>query len=135
VLWRRCPTGQRWTPMRHFWDRIGGGTDVPPLHTWRPLTRTLVDEAGGESNLVLLVRGELLRRYPNTVVLAIAASAPDTPSTRDEDVRHPIFSGYLDPDITFFGFDLQDDDLTAGNGWFFALQEQVTEPRFALDET
>jgi hypothetical protein len=135
LLWRRYPTDQRGTPMRRFWDRVGGGPDIPPMHAWRPLTRTLVDQAGGRSNLVLLVRGELLRRYPNTVVLAIAASGPGTPSTRDEDVERPIFSGYLEPDITFFGFDLEDDDLTLGHGWFFALQEQVTEPRFALDET
>jgi hypothetical protein len=134
LLWRRYPTDQRGTPMRRFWDRIGGGSDIPPLHKWRPLTRTLAEQAGGESNLVLLIRGELLRRYPNTVVLAIAASGRDIPSTRDEDVKRPIFSGYLEPDITFFGFDLEDDDLTVGNGWFFALQEQVTEPRFALDE-
>jgi hypothetical protein len=135
LLWRRYPTDQRGTPMRRFWDRVDGETDIPPLHLWRPLTLTLAAQAGGESNLVLLVRGELLRRYPNTVVLAIAASGPDTPSTRDEDVERHIFSGYLEPDIAFFGFDLQDDDLTTGNGWFFALQEQVTEPRFALDET
>jgi hypothetical protein len=135
LLWRRYPTDQRGTPIRRFWDRIDGAPDVPPMHQWRPLTRTLVAQAGGESNLVLLIRGELLRRYPNTVVLAIAASGPNTPSNRDEDVRRPIFSGYLEPDITFFGFDLEDDDLVVGNGWFFALQEQVTEPRFALDET
>ena len=135
LLWRRYPTDQKGTPVRHFWDRAGGAADIPAMHTWRPLTALLADEAGGESNLVLLLRGELLRRYPNTVVLAIAASGPDTPGMRDEDVKHPIFSGYLDPDVTFFGFDLIDDDLTHGNGWFFALQEQVTEPRFALDET
>jgi hypothetical protein len=135
LLWRRFRTDQKGTPMRRFWERVGEAPDIAPLHLWRPLTATLVEEAGGVSNLVLLVRGELLRRYPNTVVLAIVASGPDTPSTRDEDVKHPIFAGYLEPDIRFFGFDLQDDDLTAGNGWFFALQEQVTEPRFALDET
>jgi hypothetical protein len=135
LLWRRYPTDQRGTPMRRFWDRIGGANDIPPIHTWRPLTSTLVTQAGGESNLVLLVRGELLRRYPNTVVVAIPATGPNTPSARDEDVKHPIFSGFLEPDITFFGFDLVDTDLTTGDGWFFALQEQVTEPRFALDET
>jgi hypothetical protein len=135
LLWRRYPTDQRGTPMRRFWDRIGGANDIPPIHTWRPLNSTLVAQAGGESNLVLLVRGELLRRYPNTVVVAIPATGPNTPSTRDEDVKHPIFSGFLEPDITFFGFDLEDDDLKVGNGWFFALQEQITEPRFALDET
>ena len=135
LLWRRYPTDQRGTPVRRFWDRIDGGHDIAAVHTWKPLTTTLVQQAGGESNLVLLVRGELLRRYPNTVVVAIAASGPDTPSTADADERRPIFAGFLEPDITFFGFDLEDDDLTVGHGWFFALQEQVTEPRFALDET
>jgi hypothetical protein len=135
LLWRRYPTDQRGTPMRRFWDRVGGGGDVEPMHRWQPLDTSLVDVAGGESNLVLLIRGELLRRYPNTVVLAIAATDPTTPSTRDEDVKRPIFAGLLEPDISFFGFDLEDDDIREGNGWFFALQEQVTEPRFGLDQT
>jgi hypothetical protein len=135
LLWRRYPTDQKGTPVRRFWDRPGGGADVPALHTWRPLTRTLANQAGGVSNLVLLVRGELLRRYPNTVILAIPASGPDTPGVDESKYEFPIFSGLLDPDIAFFGFALQDTDLTAGNGWFFALQEQVTEPRFGLDET
>jgi hypothetical protein len=135
LLWRRYPTDQRGTPMRRFWDRVGGANDVLPIHTWRPLTETLAAQAGGASNLVLLVRGELLRRYPNTVVVAIPATGPNRPSERDEDIEHPIFSGFLEPDITFFGFDLVDANLATGDGWFFALQEQVTEPRFALDET
>ena len=41
----------------------------------------------------------------------------------------------LDPDVAFFGFDLVDDDLRQGDGWFFAIQEQITEPRFGLDES
>jgi hypothetical protein len=135
LLWRRYPTDQKGTPIRRFWDRPGGGADVDPLHTWRPLTRTLANRAGGVSDLVLLVRGELLRRYPNTVILAIPASGPDTPGVDESKYKFPIFSGLLDPDIAFFGFELQDTDLTTGNGWFFALQEQVTEPRFGLDET
>ncbi len=135
LLWRRYPTDQRGTPLRRFWDRIDGGNDVAPMHQWRPLSSSLVDVAGGESNLVLLIRGELLRRYPNTVVLAIKASGPTTPSTNDADVKRPIFSGLLEPDISFFGFDLEDDDIHTGDGWFFALQEQITEPRFGFDET
>ncbi len=135
LLWRRYPTDQRGTPLRRFWDRVGGGTDVAPIHQWRPLSSSLVDVAGGESNLVLLIRGELLRRYPNTVVLAIKSIGPSTPSTNDADIKRPIFSGLLEPDISFFGFDLQDDDIHTGDGWFFALQEQITEPRFGFDET
>ena len=136
LLWRRYPTDQRGTPVRRFWDRLGGpsATDVPPMHQWAA-DRSLVDVAGGESNLVLLIRGELLRRYPNTVVLAIPASGPGTPSSDETMVKRAIFAGFLDPDVSFFGFDLADDDLRQGDGWFFALQEQITEPRFGLDES
>lgn len=134
LLWRRYPTDQRGTPMRRFWDRAGGAPDIAPLHEWRPAERSLVDVAGGRSNLVLLLRGELLRRYPNTVVLAVPAVGPSTPSTDEAQYRRASFAGVLDPDISFFGFDLTDEDLRRGDGWFFALQEQITEPRFGLDE-
>jgi hypothetical protein len=136
LLWRRYPTDQRGTPVRRFWDRPGGpsATDVPPMHQWAG-DRSLVDVAGGESNLVLLIRGALLRRHPNTVVLAIPASGPGSPSTDETMVKRAIFAGFLDPDVAFFGFDLTDDELRLGDGWFFALQEQITEPRFGLDES
>jgi len=54
--------------------------------------------------------------------------------------RHPLFRGSLQPDVTFFGFDLTVDQArgssepgAANQGWFFVFQEQPTEPRFALD--
>jgi hypothetical protein len=136
LLWRRYPTDQRGTPVRRFWDRLGAPdvTDVPPMHHWAP-ERSLVDVVGGESNLVLLLRGELLRRYPNTVVLAIPATAAGAPSDDETTVERASFAGFVEPDIAFFGFDLVDDDLRRGDGWFFALQEQITEPRFGLDES
>ena len=135
LLWRRYPTDQRGTPLRRFWEGAPGATDIPPLHTWQPAGRSLVEATGGESNLVLLVRGQLLRRYPNTVILAIRSTPAGAPSTADADVKRPIFAGVIEPDICYYGFDLEDDDITAGPGWFFAIQEQITEPRFALDET
>src|SRR5207237_4863152 len=39
-----------------------------------------------------------------------------------------------DPDIIFAGFDLRDSDLKQGDGWFFLIQEQPTEPRFGFDQ-
>ena len=75
LLWRRYPTDQRGTPVQRFWDRVGGAVDAAPLHRWVPADRRLVDVAGGESNLVLLIRGELFRRYPNTVVLAMPSNS------------------------------------------------------------
>jgi hypothetical protein len=45
-----------------------------------------------------------------------------------------VFAGVLGSDIVFVGFDLTDVELQAGDGWFFVLQEQPTEPRFGFDE-
>jgi hypothetical protein len=132
LLWRGYPTDSRGTPFRRFWRRLDGKDDIPPIHGWRngSLAAQTTDPKG---NLVLLVRGDLLRRYPNTVVVALPALGPRQPDhTR---VLLPVFSGRFDPDVSFYGFPLVDTDLEAGEGWFFGLMEPVTEPRFGLDET
>jgi hypothetical protein len=135
LLWRGYPTDQRGTPLRHFWDWLDGGPDIQRIHTWhagRGLGSNTRGGSGGQ--LVLLLRGELLRRYPNTVIYAWRADNgrlkdPPGPSDRAD----PVFAGRFDPDFSFVGFDLTEEDL-AGDGWFFVLQEQPTEPRFGLDE-
>jgi hypothetical protein len=84
--------------------------------------------------LVLLVRGQLLLRYPDAIVYAQQATSPTSLGT---DQKGPIFRGSLEPDVRFFGFDLGDDEARGhdgGPGWFFVLQEQPTAPRFGLDE-
>lgn len=78
LLWRGFPTDSRGTPFRHFWRRLDGQDDIPPVHTWRlgTLAEQTTDPKG---NLVLLVRGELLRRYPNTIVVAMPAISDRQP--------------------------------------------------------
>ncbi|MBX9246150.1 hypothetical protein ICW40_15220 [Actinotalea ferrariae] len=133
LLWRRYPTDRRGTPLRAFWDRGPGGRDIEPVHTWSPSGRLGSHGAGdADGALVLLVRGQLLRRYPHTVVYA----APATPDRRIDPAAAPVlpvFAGHLDPDIVFVGFALSAADATAGDGTMFVLQEQPTEPRFGLD--
>ena len=137
LLWRGYPTDQRGTPFHRFWDWLDGDPDIEPIHTWNPNrglgSNTRGADAGGQ--LVLLVRGALLRRYPNTVVYAWRSTdrgqLVDPPAATD--IRRPVFGGRFDPDFTFVGFDLTDDDLR-GNGWLFVLQEQPTEPRFGMDD-
>jgi len=89
LLWREYPTDQRCSTFRQFWDVRGFFNaanldddtlkeklrDIPPLHTW--LTNTELGthdnrEQGGanEEELVLVIRGELLKRYPNAVIYA-----------------------------------------------------------------
>jgi hypothetical protein len=134
LLWRGYPTDSRGTPFRHFWARLDGHADIDPIHGWR--TGSLADQTTDpKGNLVLLLRGNLLRRYPNTIVVAMPATGPSEPDRDPAKLVHPIFAGRFDPDVSFFGFPLQDTDLTQGQGYFFALMEPVTEPRFGLDET
>ena len=50
-----------------------------------------------------------------------------------------MFKGSLNPDVSFFGFELTPSDVRGGKltseppGWFFVLQEQPSECRFGLD--
>jgi hypothetical protein len=123
--------------------------DIPPIHTW-PLPNGLgthenrADIAVG--SLVLIVRGELLQRYPNTIIFAgKAVKDPKTGNiVLDESAgaeagyKHPIFGGTLGSDITFFGFNLTADeasgkDPSAPLGYYFAFQQVPTEPRFGLE--
>jgi hypothetical protein len=134
LLWREYPTDRRGTPLRHFWAWADGGADIPPIHEW-PVVRVLGrnTRGGGEGQLVLLVRGDLLRRYPNTVVVAWRAAGDELKEPPAAgDVVHHVFDGWFPPDVTFFGFPLTEDDLA--DGWFFVLMEQPTEPRFGFDE-
>jgi hypothetical protein len=141
LLWRGYPTDQRGTYFQQFWDTRTSATqpqlDIPPINQWgkRELGSTAAGSEG--DRLVLLIRGELLRRYPNTVIYAVRAIATNGArdlSTKAEDERHPMFRGTLQPDVTFVGFDLTSDEVEADPGWFFVLQQQPTEPRFGLDE-
>jgi hypothetical protein len=98
--------------------------------------KALGKNARASGTLVLLLRGELLRRYPNSVIYAAKAVRKDGQLTLSADPaleRHPLFRGTLQPDVTFVGFALGRDDAIADPGWFFVIQEQPTEPRFGLD--
>jgi hypothetical protein len=143
LLWRDYPTDQRGTYFRQFWDTAAAGApieDIPPIHEWG--THALGDNATGPGGdkIVLLVRGELLRRYPGTVIYAVRAVAPNppngtrTPSLDPADERHPLFRGTLEPDVTFVGFPLTPAEVAEAPGWYFVLQQQPTEPRFGLDD-
>ena len=136
LLWREYPTDQRGTPFRHFWDWSDGSPDIKPIHRWskRTLLGKNTKSAGSGGQVVLLIRGELLRRYPNAVVLAWKATKTEQMmlNPNSNQLKQPIFQGKLKPDVTFAGFDLHG-KLKEEGGWFFVIQEQPTEPRFGLD--
>ena len=132
LLWRNYPTDQRGTYFRQFWD--AAQPDVQRIKEWGD--RALGQNALAHEQLVLLVRGELLRRYPNSVIYAVAAARNGGPldlSRNARDERPPLFRGTLPPDVTFLGFDIKREDAIADPGWFFVIQQQPTEPCFGLD--
>jgi hypothetical protein len=161
LLWFGYPTDQRGSCFRQFWDVSAYVAqpsdpadpakltellkDIPPINTW-PLTGPLGQHPNRtdivQNNLVLLVRGELFKRYPNAIVYAGKAKRnPDGTLVLDEtDERYPIFRGTLSPDMTFLGFNLTAADARGGtdtspDGFFFVFQEQPSEPRFGLEPT
>lgn len=167
LLWREYRTDRRGTYFAQFWDIKGipGGEkgDIHPIHGWRRGGKLTVlgdnrpEKRKIRKNLVLVVRGDLLRRYPNTRVFAVRAFPNDKPRQREEtfenfnrrarenaaaaDVKEPILFASFEPDIYCFGFDLERDEARGlpsperkNLGWYFVLAERFGEPRFGLDE-
>lgn len=174
LLWREYPTDQRGSYFRQFWDVSGYLNkegldekalreklrDIPPIHRWSRRSdlgdHDHREEAGEKENeVVLVIRGELLKKYPTAVVYAHRAQWAITDGERDltlprdfddsepEDVviLTPLYEAKVEPDIYFFGFDLTAKDAKGGSGeedgdkagWFFVIKERPGEPRFGLD--
>src|SRR5262249_45241545 len=137
---------QRGSSFRQFWDVAGylderglGADalreklyDIPELHRWSK-TSELGDHDNRQppgsppkNEVVLAIRGELLKRYPNAVIYAQRAEwqltngridqskirvltpltdAEEAQPPRDK-LKTPLYEAKVNPDITFFGFDL-----------------------------
>ena len=149
LLWREYPTDQRGSPFKVFWDaRDGVGDpdrqDIEPIDGWKGALGSQAPTPG--SVLVLVVRGELLERFPNTFIFAQRAKFPggDRNALRVLDpagpVVDPIFAGRLEPDIRLVGFPLgvaqargRRDPGPGDPGYFFVFMERPGEPRFGAD--
>ncbi|MDX2442614.1 MAG: hypothetical protein QNK30_02330 [Bacteroidales bacterium] len=155
--------------------------DIPPIHKWSKINTTHINPSdsnsvrknelgannqrasnSGKTQLVLVIRGELLKKYPTAVVYAQKAewgkksNVPDVNEERtlieltvaeksnppESKLKSPLFEAKIDPDIYFFGFDLDDEEARGTKnptstsddpGWFFVLKERPGEPRFGLD--
>jgi hypothetical protein len=138
LLWRGFPVDQLGTYFDRFW---GGGADIKPLDQWA--ARPLADppNPAPRENFVMLMRSSLLRRYPNALIYLARAIKPDPqaptrrPSEEPAQEKQPVFAGRMQPDISFFGFDVTPDQAvgTAGDpGYYVVIQQHPTEPRFGL---
>ena len=156
LLWREFPTDQRGSYFRQFWDAstvleedgIEAAElreklfDIPPLHRWSKSSdlgdhdHRAADRANSEE-LVLVIRGELLKKYPNAVIYAhraqweVAGSGnPDNTKAREfaeltaaevanppkSKLLTPLYEAKIEPDITFLGFDLNVADAKGEDG-------------------
>ncbi|MGW4465103.1 DUF3892 domain-containing protein [Micromonospora sp. NPDC004704] len=145
MLWRRFPTDPRATFFRQFWDvrsaspSVGPLSDLPPIAGWADENQ-LGENAtavGAGDLLVVLVRGELLRRYPGTEIYVQKAEyAPDGTRRLLPETRAPQFTGRLDPDMHFFGLPLSVSDAigdSAKAGWFVVFRQPPVDARFGLN--
>jgi hypothetical protein len=141
LLWREFPVGRTATYFQNFWG--GAAPDIPTIDTFdgsAKLGDHTADHATG-GNLVLLIRADLFRRYPSTMVSAVQAKWGADGTTRQlgDTRKWPLFRGTIGTDLNFFGFDVADargvDSAAAGSnaGWYFVLEEHVAEPRFGLE--
>lgn len=181
LLWREYPTDQRGSYFRQFWDASDyfdtkGRSpeqlkedlkDIPPIHKWRKNSELgdhdNREEVGDkEEEVVLVIRGELLKKYPNAVIYAQKAkwiitkdghinnkverelvdiANAETPARNQ--LKTPLYEARVEPDIYFFGFDLTVKEALGGTGetdadinnpgWFFCIKERPGEPRYGLD--
>jgi hypothetical protein len=173
LLWREYPTDQRGSYFRQFWDVAGVVQpnqsvtlaelseqlkDITPIHTWKAAdllgAHNNREAQNDESQIVLIVRGDLLKSYPNSVVFAQKAIRDGagtqvldldlTTAEFAQQLLFPLYKAELLPDIKLFGFDLTVRQakgldpsprfpVTDHEGWFFVIQEVPGEPRFGMD--
>ncbi|WP_415919522.1 hypothetical protein [Tateyamaria sp. SN6-1] len=134
MLWRGFPTDRKCTVLRRFWE--GSDVDIAPMTAWAGALGTHPATGSRAPGLMLVVRGDLLKRFPQTMIYAARADAQGQKLVPG-DVRVPLFRGVPEPDVTFLAFDLTPADVqsSSGGGWFFVVEGPPTQPKFGLDET
>lgn len=165
LLWREYLTDQRGSYFRQFWETYSktneknlsaedfeeARKDIAPIHNWGNSKLGMNQPSGQTSGkkTVLVIRGDLLKKYPNTIIFMQEASYtnprnPDTSKPRElKDggrIITPSFEAKIDPDIYFIGFDISIDEARGDNanlkpGYFFMLQERTGEIHFGMDTT
>jgi hypothetical protein len=149
LLWREYPTDQRGTYSRQFWSHRNTGNPADQydlqhlLHASPQLTLEQLGTKTGdvESPLVLVVKGDLVRRYPGMLVTAAKTKTSGSIRVLDPATEmQPDFMARLEPDVLLVGFQtLSADNVWAlgsdeNTAWWFFFAEHFTEPRFALDQ-
>lgn len=135
LLWREYPTDQRGTYFSSFWTRQPELSADLHEAAWRT-GGVGAHLKGADAQLVFLVRGELVRRYPGVVAHAVRQAGSDAgiPLFEAAGPVRTLFHAHLAPNVLLVGFSLTPAQVTAaGPAWWFTLSENPSEPRFGLD--
>lgn len=141
LAWRGFPGPPGASPLRCFWGRIAVRPDgqlvrlpdIPAVAAW--------PSAGPPPppvHLVLLVRGELLRRYPNAIAYLAPARWHHAHRVLGTGAsRAPLVQASLGADTAIYGFDLDAATVAGADrpgpaGWYVVIEEHPQEPRFGL---
>lgn len=136
------------TPVRTFWSRVieadEDGQPIEPrrlddiigIRGWT--AGDLGDPAhrprqARDDDLVIVIRGALLERYPDTLVYLLPqdAEVPDDASDDTDPALLPRFRGSLGPGTTYLGFPGVDPDVLEDH--YVVLEEPPTGFRFRLE--
>ena len=120
LLWRGYPADLMATYFDRFWDASSApdrAPDIEPIAAWGDRG---IGVSTSTEDFVLLIRSELLRRYPDAVIYAV----------RGAEESQPIFTGAFAPDVRYAGFDIPSAEIAT---WSIVLMEHPSAPRFGVE--
>lgn len=163
LQWRDFPVDLRSSFFRQFWNvgdylntlPVAAATptalaareeslrDVAPLHTWNGNTLGGNPGAGLGAQVVVVIRAELLLRFPNIVICAqpaiVDTAGKIVPDQTASVTRYPVYRLPVGQDLVALAFDLTTAEVTGADptypdGFFFVFLERPSEPQFGLDK-
>lgn len=141
LRWREFPTDMRGTIFRRFWDRgrlpdDPRGDDIAQIHTWtRGLGGNFPPTSDGEADLVVVIRGDIVRKLGQMVVVLNEATGERWESGKGKD-HAPVFFGRIGRDVAYYGFDISRRHILSDavkKKAFLVLYEPMGQMRFGVD--
>lgn len=141
LLWRGYPTDSRGTYFHRFWTPASDELREP-IHRFSPGhlgSHVSIGPDVKSGRAVVVVRGEIVRRYPDLTVMALHETdpglrdngrpiLPEAP-TGMPDAAPLLFTAFLEPDIMLAGLDITTETLKQP-GWWIVISEHPQSTRF-----